>query len=233
MNFFDNYPIFYTTSKTKAFPNRLNNRYVALIESNKKLIENKSILDIASHDGRWSFAALKNGAKYVLGIEGREDLVNNAVNNMKNYQIPNDKFHFIAGDIHNEIKKLEPKSFDTVFCFGFFYHTMNHYDLLDQIRRLSPENLILDTVISKSKSSIIEVKEEDSNVEMYAIKNAEYNNINVLVGHPSKKAMELMLKNFGFEYQYYDWHDGRISDWKDLESYKNKGRVTLVAKNLN
>jgi 16S rRNA G966 N2-methylase RsmD len=232
MNFFDEYSQFYHTSKTKPFPNRLNKRYEALIESNINLIKNKSILDIASHDGRWSFAALKNDAKYVLGIEGRKELVENSIKNMKMYKISDTKYDFVVGDIHEEIKKLKQNTFETVFCFGFFYHTLDHNLLLREIKRLNPKNLILDTVISNLDLPIIELIEEDSDVEMYAIKNSENKNKNVLVGHPSKKAIEHMLENLGFEYHYYDWHDGHIQNWNDLESYESKRRITLVAKNL-
>jgi len=69
LNFFDDYPEFFVKGRTRAFPNRLNHRFQALIETNKDLINGKKILDIGSHDGRWSFAAIKNGATYVLGIE--------------------------------------------------------------------------------------------------------------------------------------------------------------------
>ena len=100
MNFFDTYPEFYKTSKTGAFPNRLNGRYKSLIEANSAIIQEQTILDIASHDGRWSFAAIKNGAKKVIGIEARQYLVESAIKNMQTYNISEDKYTFIAGDIH-------------------------------------------------------------------------------------------------------------------------------------
>lgn len=50
--------------------NRLNERYNAIIDANKTIIKNSRILDLASHDGRWSFATLKSGSEYTLGIEG-------------------------------------------------------------------------------------------------------------------------------------------------------------------
>jgi len=150
-HFFDSFPEFYNSSNTVPFPNRLNNRYLALIESNKKIISNSSILDIASHDGRWSFAALKNGASNVIGIEAKENLVKNSRKNMGLYQIPKEKYHFITGDIFNEIQKIQPKTIDVVFCFGIFYHIMNHMLLLSEIKKLQPKYLLLDTVVNRSK----------------------------------------------------------------------------------
>jgi hypothetical protein len=67
--FIDEFPQFYSTSQTGAVPNRLNQRYRACLEWNEPVIRGNRILDIASHDGRWSFAALKTGASHVVGIE--------------------------------------------------------------------------------------------------------------------------------------------------------------------
>ena len=74
-NFFDAHPRFYKTSSTTPLPNRLNRRYDAIIRAHQEQIRDQRILDIASHDGRWSFAALESDAKHVLGIEGRPENV--------------------------------------------------------------------------------------------------------------------------------------------------------------
>ena len=87
MGFFDGYPAFYQSSRTGSHPNRLNARYQALIESNRDIIEGGRILDIASHDGRWSFAALHAGAEHVVGIEARSGLVERATEAMDTYGI--------------------------------------------------------------------------------------------------------------------------------------------------
>jgi 2-polyprenyl-3-methyl-5-hydroxy-6-metoxy-1,4-benzoquinol methylase len=89
--FFDSYPRFYSTSQTGAKPNRLNKRHRALIDSNEAIIRGKSVLDIASHDGRWSLAAYRAGACHVVGIEAREHLVKSAQANMREYQVPGDQ----------------------------------------------------------------------------------------------------------------------------------------------
>lgn len=231
--FFDDYSEFYKTSKTIPSPNRLNNRYIFLIENNIEIIKGRSILDIASHDGRWSFAAIKNGASHVLGIEGRKELVESSYTNMQKYGIPKEKYSFIVGDIFQEIKKIKSNTIDTVFCFGYFYHTMNHMFLLDEIARLSPKHLILDTSISESDSPIIEVTEEDSKDPRNAIIiDPVSNNSKVVVGSPSKKALDIMLSNVGFIPEYFDWHKYGIQNWENIEDYNKNIRVSLVAKNL-
>jgi len=231
--FFDDYQDFFITSKTASTPNRLNHRFKALIESNKDIIKEKSILDIASHDGRWSFAALKKGASHVIGIEGRPYLVKNAIKTMKKYGIPKEKYQFIAGDVHDEIKKVEPGYVEVVLCFGFFYHTLNHISLLSEIKRLGPNYLILDTFVDPSEENLIKISVDNSKSEECAVPNAFNSNEQVLVGTPSKPALELMLKNLGFSYQYFDWHKQNILNWTWIGDYYLKKRITLVAKNMD
>jgi len=229
--FFDNYPVFFRPPVTELKKNRLNIRYKVLIENNKNLIFNNSILDIACHDGTWSFASIMNGAKFVCGIEGRENLVKNANKNFQNFEISKDKYQFVHGDIHHEITKIPSNKFQVVFCFGFFYHTIHHMFLLEEIKRLNPKYLILDTGTSSHKEPIIELTLDDPKDKLHAISsNFEER---VLVGKPSKLGLDLMLKHTGFQYDFLDWHSMDIKNWEGLTDYQSNRRVTIVAKNLN
>ena len=219
MNFFDQYPEYYREKGVNSFPNRLNRRYEALIENNKELIIGKKILDIASTDGRWTFAAIKNGADHVIGIELSPQGVKIALEIMEKYNITKEKYQFIIGDIHQEIKKIETNSVDTVFFFGFFYHTMYHMDLLKEIKRLNPNYIIFDSHISQSDSPVIDV-----------FKNVTKKGEKILEGYPSKSALEIMLEYFGYSFEYYDWKKKNIDDWDHLGDYKNEKRITLIAK---
>jgi len=56
---------------------------------------------------------------------------------------------------------------------------------------------------------------------------------NPLVGHPSRAALELLLADAGFgELDYFDWLAADIDNWNDLEDYRERRRVSLVARNL-
>jgi len=114
--FFDAHPRFLSTSKTAVTRDRLNGRYRALIESNADHIAGKRVLDITSHDGRWSLAASKAGARYVMGIEARAHLVAAARETMIEYGILEGRVEFTQGDLFVELDKLEARSFDTVFA---------------------------------------------------------------------------------------------------------------------
>jgi hypothetical protein len=214
--FFDGFTRFYSTSVTGGSPNRLNQRYLACIKWNEQAIQGKRILDLASHDGRWSFAAIKAGAANVVGIEARNHLVQAAVANLRVYQVADNSFRFVQGDIFECIDQIEPYSIDTVFCLGIFYHVADHMLLLSKIARLKPKHLILDT----------EITSDSRCYEGAAFRGGDASPL-ALVGKPSKAALELMLSSFGWNFTYYDWRRSGINRWDSLEEYHEGVRVTL------
>jgi hypothetical protein len=228
-NFFDGYPRFYESSVVGASANRLNSRYRAMIEPNLDCIREHSILDIASHDGRWSFAALKAGASHVVGIEARPHLVERANETCRLYDIVPGAFSFVGADVFNVLPSVSPGSVDTVFCFGFFYHMMHHQLLLSMIVALKAKHLILDTRICPSEEPVIEVRVESTKEDANAAPAPSDVMETTVVGYPSRAAIELMLGSYGFHYHYFDWAGAPITDWSNIEDYRDGLRVTLRA----
>jgi len=150
---------------------------------------------------------------------------------MKEYGIQESKYTFKTGDINVEISKLERNRFDVVLCLGYFYHTLEHYRLLSEISRLNPRYLILDSRISTSENAIIEFRNDPVQADAASIIKSKLDEKKGLVGSPSKKAVEMLLENFGFECQYFDWNTLTIDNWIKIEDYKNGERITLLAKN--
>ena len=107
------------------------------------------ILDLASHDGRFSYACLKLGAAHVTGVEARPHLVANAVDNLSQSGFDPSSFAFMQGDVFDYLPKVQEGEYDTVLCFGVFYHTVRQIELLREIERIKPKYFILDTAIEK------------------------------------------------------------------------------------
>lgn len=140
---------FLKTSKSAAHPNRLNWRCEILLTRNQEAIKGKKILDLASHDGRFSYACLRLGAKHVTGVECRPHLFKYAQGNLINLGCKSQSFDFIHNDVFDYLPKVRPREFDTILCFGFFYHTIRQIELLREIKRIQPKYLILDTFMEK------------------------------------------------------------------------------------
>lgn len=228
--FFDQYPRFWTAS-TMVGPRRHNWRHRALIEANLPFIQGKRVLDIACQNGLWGFAALAAGASHVTGIEARAEQVDLAKDAMTEYSVPPQSYDFIVGDVHDAVEQLPVGSFDTIFCFGFLYHTMHHMALLSAFAKLRPKTILIDTLVETDRRSVVRLTEENAAHIGNAVGSLGHNPDNrALVGTPSRLALEWMLKHVGYSYvDYFDWYDQGIEDWSHLEEYHDGRWVSLSA----
>jgi hypothetical protein len=136
---------FLKTSRTGVYPSRLNWRAEILLTRNRHVIESKRVLDLASHDGRFSYACLKLGASRVVGIEGRSHLIQNAEANLRGLGYTAPEVEFLQGDIFDRLATFERGAFDTILCLGWIYHTVRQIELMREFKRLRPRHLIVDS----------------------------------------------------------------------------------------
>jgi len=206
--FFDGYPRFYETTQTAASAGRLNLRYEAIFTQNADVFKDARVLDIASHDGRWSLAALRSGAAEVVGIEARDDLVEAARENLAAYA-RGTRYDFRVGDVF-EVLAEEQFQVDVVLCLGFLYHTLRYNELLSRIRDLDPRYLIVDTaVLANQKKPTVKLRAERSDRARNAVSDQFSHEDGTVVGTPSVPALRLILESYGFEIE-------RFSDWEGL-----------------
>ena len=228
--FFEQFPRFYLTSSTHPTTARLNLRYEAIFGENRDVFEGASVLDLGSHDGRWSFAALVTGARSVTGIEARPELVKAATENLGEYGYGADQVRFISGDVH-EVLNTEAFEADVVLCLGFLYHTLRYNELLNGIRRTNARYLIIDTFSPHMMGPVsnVNVITEDADEEGKAAADAYTHDLSVLVGRPNLAAIQTMLGAYGYRVE-------RLSDWAGLlrdnpktdncDDYANSRRIT-------
>jgi hypothetical protein len=204
-SFVERFPRLLETSQTGLVPERLNKRHCVLIDNNRPVIAGKKILDLASHDGRWSLAALEAGAAHVTGIEARAHLVDNARANCLAYGIDPGRFRFVHGEIFTTLRHTALGPVDTVFCFGFFYHIAHHVELVALVDRLKPQTVIIDTGISPAASCSMEWSREKVDDEPNAVPDAYTRDGSALVGYPTRQAVDLMWKHYGYKVAELDW----------------------------
>ena len=229
--FFEQYPRFYTTSSTAPTTARLNLRYEAILGENRDIFAGASVIDLASHDGRWSLAALATGARLVIGIEARPELVQAAAENLSEYGYGADRARFVTGDVH-EVLNTQDFEADVVLCLGFLYHTLRYNELLHGIRRTGARHLIIDTFSPQMMRPVpnVNVISEPAYQPGKAAADAYTNGPWVLVGRPNLAAIGTMLGAYGYRTE-------RLSDWAgllrdnpratDCADYANTKRITL------
>ena len=144
---------------------RMNKRFEALIEPNKDVVSGAKVLDLASHDGRWCYAFAGAGAASVVGIEGRQEMVD------KFTDYPDaalrDKIELRVGDLYDGMEAAVAKgeTYDVIGIFGILYDLMDHFRLFQLVRRLKPKLVIVDSEFMLRPAPIMMlVSERTSNV---------------------------------------------------------------------
>jgi Methyltransferase domain len=207
---------------------RLEYRYRALIERNRKLIHGQRVLDLGSHDGRWMLAALDAGARHAVGIEGRQELVDRARLTFREYRVPEDRYELIVGDCLTRLAELDRGAFDTVFCFGFLYHTLHQYDLLDAITALEPSTLLIDSRVVPIDEAAIFLAFNNPRLEGAAIARVPEES-EVLVGVPTTLALLLMLDHLGWRAEVLETLPPVTPEGEGVRDYCEARRITIVA----
>lgn len=225
MSFFARYPRFRATSSTDTQGERLEYRHRLLIEGTRPLLAGKRILELASHDGRWTCAALDQGAAHVTGIEGKPHLIDHACTSLNAYGFAADRYRFIAGDCLTELARLPRGGFDTVTCFGFLYHTIHHYELLRSITALEPAALLIDSKFVLDELAAMVLGWDDSSREGAALSAGE--SMRTLVGIPTPRGLAVMLDALGWRCRFLPNLAPRTSAWAGLADYR-AGRRHLV-----
>jgi SAM-dependent methyltransferase len=109
-----------------------------------RLVPGKSFLDMGgmwSVDGEYAFLAERAGAASVVVCDGMD---------------PTDEFErkrrerasgvtFVQGDLHDPGTIEQLGSFDVVWCTGVLYHSPDPYRLIEHLRQLTKETLVLGT----------------------------------------------------------------------------------------
>jgi Methyltransferase domain len=227
--FFDAYPRFYETSSTSPFRGRLNLRYEAIFAENRDIFRGARVLDLASHDGRWSLAALKTGASQVVGLEANADLVTAARENLRHYCGDEGQYRFVAGDLF-EVLRDQRFEADVVLCLGFLYHTLRYNELLRRIRDIGPRYLVVDTqVMPGEKRRHVRLETERLGREANAAEDPFSYGGQAVVGRPSLAAVRFLLDAYDFEIERFSDWASIIRDNASVESggYANGRRVTL------
>jgi hypothetical protein len=227
--FAEDYPRFMEVSDLTPRADRLNERYEAVFGSNLDIFDGARVLDLASHDGRYSFAALKAGAAHVTGVEVRQSLVDKGKETFAFYGQDSDTYRFVCGDVF-EVLAREKFDVDVVLCLGYLYHTYRHTELMYRIHELDPTHLIVDTMVAPGTGPILSMNREP-NVEHIRGAAADAFSVGrVLVLRPSVPALALLLRSYGFEIEsMYDWKSrlaGRPAV-VGLEGYAEGRRATV------
>lgn len=232
--FFDDYPRFLDTSSTASNKKRLKLRHRAMFISNAEIFRGARVLDIASHDGRWSMAALKAGAAHTTGIEANPELVRSAEETFRHYGVAPDDYRFINDDVFDVLgdPRQHEVDVDVVMCIGFIYHTLRYQDLFSGVRALDPRHFLVDTAVILDDEPMVKLFSEDVSKESSGLDHTYTRAGRLVTGRPSIPALEMLLETHGFNIEKrFNWQGflgNKHPDAKVVGSYREGRRVTWL-----
>ena len=197
---------------------RLELRHKFIIDEFKPEIAGATVLDLASHDGRWPWAFAKAGAKTVLGIEGRKDLID------RFSAFPDDdakaRVTMTQGDIFEGLEGLvkSGRKFDVVGVLGIFYHIMDHYRLLKLVCATKPKLIIVDNDFWIANYPMIGLMRENTGKHLNTTAHVAGQEI-APVGYVSRPALELMAETLGYRVEWSDWSQVPVAERAPVADY--------------
>jgi len=191
-------------SGTPGGVKRLNKRYRFLVRPYVDELAGASVLDLASHDGRWSYALSSAGAREVVGVEFRQELIDQFASYPAGEA--KDRVGFVQGDVYEVLPRLaaEGRRFDVVAVYGLLYHVMDHYGLLKQIARFEPRLVIIDSEFYMTPDPVIRVIRETTDHHLHSIEHVPGQVIAPALV-PSRSALEVMASTLGYGVEWADW----------------------------
>lgn len=202
---------------------RLEQRHRLIIDPFQPQIEGARVLDIAAHDGRWSYALAHAGAAEVVGVEARRELIDRFAHFPED--VFRDRITLVCNDLFAEIEArvAAGEQFDVVALYGIFYHIMDHFRLLSLIRRLRPELIIIDSEFIKADNAMVQVLKEEISNPLNAV--TEVAGITqTVVGIPSRRATQFMAEALGMELSWVDHALILGEDRRGMKDYFREGR---------
>ncbi|NCO87898.1 MAG: class I SAM-dependent methyltransferase [Rhodobacterales bacterium] len=209
---------------------RLNKRHAFLIDAFRTEIAGARVLDLAAHDGRWSYAFAGAGAAEVVGIEARQELVDL----FDTYPDPvlRAVVDLRCGDIFDGLEAEIAKGarYDVVAVLGILYHIMDHFRLFQLIRKLGPKLVIVDSEFMLRDAPMIQLVRERTDNILNAAPQIAGQEI-AIKGVPSFAAMEVIADVLAYELTWSDWEElpkGRREGVADYYREQKMRRATCV-----
>lgn len=204
-------------------PIRLRHRFEAIFSRNRELFHGARVLDLMNSSGFWSQAALDAGAAHVSGVEASPAAIESARHALSENGVNSAAYRFINSETPAALRKFDPKAFDVVQCHGFLEQSDPRF-VFQQLSRLRPKHVILDTRIVQGKGPIVRFRSKSSD-ESKPKRAERYKSILAI---PNHELITFFCDYFQFRWRLIDWKASGITDWTGLGDYEQDRRRTYI-----
>lgn len=216
---------FHDFGETPRARNRLAERHKRIVDANIEHIRGKSVLDLASNNGRWCYAACAAGARKVQGVEGRAEKAAEGLELIAKNGFGGSCAIDVA-DIYDWLFANQQERFDTIFCLGIYYHVLDHNLLLKLMARVQPECIIIDSGFVRSFDLLVHIQTENPSLHLNALP-AYPNQDQEMVGIVSLGMVQRMAWKCGYRVEPVIWNPTEVEDKTSVHDYLKGLRYTL------
>jgi SAM-dependent methyltransferase len=170
----------------------------------------RRVLDLGSNAGWWALSALDHGADFVLGIDGRDDNIEQANFVFEATGVDPERYAFTTGNIF-EFDYSAHGSFDVVLCLGLMMHISKPVSMMEIIDASGADVISIDTSISRAPGSYLELGRQSS--AALATHAVEYE----LRTLPTKLAMQRLAAQFDYSLAVLK---PEFSSWEGCQDYR-------------
>lgn len=206
---------------------RLRHRYDVIFSRNRDLFEGARVLDIMSSTGFWSLAALDAGAAHVVGVEPSPAPIEAAQKSFSEYGVNPGSYRFIKSEAPAALRSFDPQAFDVVLSHGFLELSDARF-FFQQISRLKPKYVILDTrtVIGKGPIVRLKTRSADETRSKAAARD------NPILAVPNQELITFFCDYFQLRARPIDWKSAGIADWSSVSDYEQGRRQTFILERM-
>jgi len=176
-------------------------------------LQGHRVLDLGCNAGFWSLAAVEAGADFVLGVDAQQAYIDQAKLVFEAKRVDPQRFRFERANI---FAHEFAEQFDVVLCLGVMEVTAKPVELFELMSGVGAQEISLDTVISRVRSSFFEISKLND-------PRAAVDHEMVLV--PSREAVIELARNFGFDAVPLAYN---ITDYTGLEDYQRRQRLAFI-----
>jgi SAM-dependent methyltransferase len=185
----------------------------ALLRATGGTLAGRRVLDLGCNAGFWSLQAIEADADFVLGIDGREQAIEQARLVFEAKGVEQQRHRFEVGNL---FEHPIAESFDVVLCLGLLDVTARPLELFELMSATGAELLVIDTGISRITPAVFEVSSlSDPN-------NAIDHTITLV---PSRRAVVELAAQFGYSTVALA-HE--MLDYSGLDDYRRGRRLAFL-----
>ena len=201
----------------RARVNRNRERYAyffeRLLTATGGSLRGRRVLDLGCGAGFWALAAIEAGAEFVLGIDSKQEYVDQAELVFEAKDIDRARYRFQFGDFFDV--KLEGE-YDTVLCLGVLDRVDRPVELFELIGASGAELVVIDSDVSRARASLFEVS------HLYRTRDVSGDGM-VLV--PSRQAVAELAARHGFETVALALD---VADYSGMDDYRRERRCAFI-----